>query len=47
MQLSHAGFVTDWAPLPRTATAAVDDAADLPPHAADLLKVVSERVAVP
>ena len=46
MQVSHGDFVTGWAALPRVGGAAAVGEADLPPHAADLVKLVSGRVAV-
>ena len=46
LQVSHGDFVTGWAALPRVGGAVAVGEEDLPPHAADLVKVVSGRVAV-
>ncbi|KAI3427207.1 hypothetical protein D9Q98_007143 [Chlorella vulgaris] len=43
-QVSHGDFVTGWKALPRMAAEPVTDESDLPPHAADLVKMLSGRV---
>ncbi|KAL4442435.1 hypothetical protein ABPG77_005019 [Micractinium sp. CCAP 211/92] len=45
-KVGHVEFVTEWAALPRISGTAAGDEADLPPHAADLVKVVSGRARV-
>jgi hypothetical protein len=42
-QVSHGDFVTGWKALPRMAAEPVTDESDLPPHAADLVNVLSGR----
>jgi hypothetical protein len=42
--MGHADFVTGWAALPHISTQAAVDEGDLPPHAADLVKIVTGRV---
>ncbi|KAL4853677.1 SPX domain-containing protein 5 [Chlorella vulgaris] len=45
-QVSHGDFVTGWKALPRMAAEPVTDESDLPPHAADLVKVLSGRPSI-
>ncbi|EFN56733.1 hypothetical protein CHLNCDRAFT_144155 [Chlorella variabilis] len=45
-KVSHGDFVTGWAALPRISGQPATDEGDLPPHAADLVKIVSSRAAV-
>lgn len=46
VQVGHGEFVTEWAALPLISGIAAGDEADLPPHAADLVRVVSGRAQV-
>ncbi|PSC75845.1 peptidase S9 [Micractinium conductrix] len=45
-KVSHGDFVTQWTALPRISGQVAGEEADLAPHAADLVKIVSGRVNV-
>lgn len=46
VQVGHGEFVTEWAALPRISGGAAADESDLPPHAADLVKILGGRARV-